>query len=140
MHICQNMMYYMLYMTSILFLYQTSSFCYFLAQFESKTVCPRSLGPIHILGYYAIRNVSRFCWKLKVFRRKILYLLFCNISGIQQKNWPDIRPKIGQISGKKLFYSNKINWIVIKNCNHIFIYTKENFYLKDLMKFNLILL
>ena len=39
-------------------------FMLFLAQFESNAVCPRSLGPIYILGYYenkskiAIRNVE----------------------------------------------------------------------------------
>ena len=33
-------------------------------------------------------------------------------------------------------YSNS----TIKNCNHIFIYMKENFYLKDLMKLSFILL
>ena len=88
---CQNMKYYLLYIKSILFLKLKIIFLLFLSQFESKTVCPRSLAPIHILGYYenkseiAIRNVSRVCWKLKVFRRKFLYLLFCHISGIQQK-------------------------------------------------------
>ena len=56
------MKYYLLYIKSILLLKVKSSFCYFLAQFESKTVRPRSLGSIHILGYYenkseiAIRN------------------------------------------------------------------------------------
>ena len=56
------MKYYLFYIKSILFLKVKSSFCYFFAQFESKSVRPRSLGSIHILGYYenkseiAIRN------------------------------------------------------------------------------------
>ena len=73
---CQ--LYYLLYMKSILFLKLKIIFMLFLyAQFESNTVCPRSLGPIYILGRYekkteiAIRNVSRVCWKIRKKKKKI---------------------------------------------------------------------
>ena len=61
-----------------------------LFQFQSNTVCPRSLGPIYILGYYeikseiAIRNVSKVVEKLRFLEEKF-YIYFLMDISIWQK-------------------------------------------------------